>query len=203
MYYTCANCTLHGCEKQDGSYPKNCPVLEKEFIEEINAKYEPYMDFFSTCARIEAEGYCRWPRLRESLELCQRMGYKRVGLAFCAGFRNEAKVVEELLRSRGFEVVSAVCKVGSVDKESFGMAPECKVHPGGFEPICNPIGQAEMLNRCGTEFNIVLGLCVGHDSLFLKHSEALATVLVAKDRVLAHNPCGAIYTAKGYCKGKL
>ena len=202
--YTCSSCTLHSCEKPgNGPYPKNCPMLEKEFMEEVKLKYEPYIDFFATCARIEAEGYCLWPRLRETVELCLRMGYKKIGLAFCAGFRSEAKTVEELLRARGFQVVSAVCKAGGIDKEAIGMGPDCKIKPGGFEPMCNPIAQAEMLNRCETEFNIVLGLCVGHDSLFLKHSEALSTVLVAKDRVMAHNPCGAIYTAKGYCKTKL
>ncbi|MBO5975907.1 MAG: DUF1847 domain-containing protein, partial [Oscillospiraceae bacterium] len=78
-----------------------------------------------------------------------------------------------------------------------------KINPEGYEPICNPIAQAELLNDFETEFNIVLGLCVGHDSLFLKHANALSTVLVAKDRVMAHNPCGAIYTANGYCKNKL
>jgi uncharacterized metal-binding protein len=64
--------------------------------------------------------------------------------------------------------------------------------------MCNPVSQAELLNRSGCQFNIVLGLCVGHDSLFFKHSEGLATVLVTKDRVLAHNPVGALYLADTY-----
>ncbi len=37
----------------------------------------------------------------------------------------------------------------------------------------------------GCEFNVVLALCVGHDSLFFKHAQGLTTVLVAKERVLA------------------
>lgn len=202
--YICSSCTLRGYENPgEGKYPKNCPVLDKEMTEAVLKKYEPYREFFHACARVEAEGYCQWPRLRETIEVCKKMGYKKLGLAFCAGFRSEAKVVEDLLRGKGFEVVSAVCKVGGVDKEDFGMPADHKVNPGGYEPICNPIGQAEMLNSQHTDFNIVLGLCVGHDSLFLKHSEALATVLVAKDRVMGHNPCAAIYTAKGYCKNKL
>ena len=69
--------------------------------------------------------------------------------------------------------------------------------------MCNPIAQARLLNSQKTEFNIALGLCVGHDSMFYKYSEALVTTLVAKDRVLAHNPCGAIYCADGYFKQKL
>ncbi len=202
--YTCSSCTLHTCEKPEvGTYPKNCPVLNKERMAEISTEYEPFMGFFTACAKVEAEGYCQWPRLRETIELCKKMGYKKIGLGFCAGFRAEAKIVENLLRSHGFQVSSAVCKVGGLDKEEFGLPSECKINPGGYEPVCNPIGQAELLNDDETDFNIVLGLCVGHDSLFLKHSKALATVLVAKDRVMAHNPCGAIYTANGYCKTKL
>lgn len=64
--------------------------------------------------------------------------------------------------------------------------------------MCNPIHQALRLNAENTEFNIVMGLCVGHDSLFYKYSEALVTTLVAKDRVLAHNPVAALYTSNSY-----
>jgi uncharacterized metal-binding protein len=64
--------------------------------------------------------------------------------------------------------------------------------------MCNPIAQAELLNRAGCELNIVLGLCVGHDSLFFRHSKGLATTLVAKDRVLGHNPVAALQLADTY-----
>ena len=49
-----------------------------------------------------------------------------------------------------------------------------------------------------TDFNVLIGLCVGHDSLFFKYSEAMATVLVAKDRVTGHNPAAALYTTPTY-----
>ena len=104
----------------------------------------------------------------------------------------------KILRDNGFEVVSVVCKVGAVDKCRAGMTDEQKVHPGRYEPMCNPIMQAELLNREKTQFNIVLGLCVGHDSLFYKYSEAMLTTIVVKDRVLQHNPVGALYGAAGY-----
>lgn len=68
--------------------------------------------------------------------------------------------------------------------------------------MCNPIGQAKLLNQSGTQLNILLGLCVGHDSLFLKYSEAPVTVFAVKDRVLGHNPLAAIYMAEGYYKKK-
>jgi uncharacterized metal-binding protein len=55
-----------------------------------------------------------------------------------------------------------------------------------------------MLNRHGSEFNIVLGLCLGHDSLFFKYANGLSTVLVAKDRVLGHNPIAALQLVDTY-----
>ncbi len=108
-----------------------------------------------------------------------------------------------IFRSHGFAVVSVICKTGGISKEEAGIPEKNKIHPGDFEAMCNPIGQAKLLNSENTDFNIAIGLCVGHDSLFYRNSEALVTTLVAKDRVLAHNPCGAIYCAEGYYKSKL
>lgn len=69
--------------------------------------------------------------------------------------------------------------------------------------MCNPILQAQDLNAAGTELNVVVGLCVGHDSLFYKYAEAPTTTLITKDRVLGHNPAAALYTAKTYYYSKL
>ena len=68
--------------------------------------------------------------------------------------------------------------------------------------MCNPVMQAKILNKEKTDMNIIMGLCVGHDSLFYKYSEALVTTLVAKDRVMGHNPVAALYTSESYY-GKL
>ena len=69
--------------------------------------------------------------------------------------------------------------------------------------MCNAIGQAIVLNEAHTDLNILLGLCVGHDSLFIKHSDAPITVFAVKDRVLCHNPLAVIYGADKYYKSKL
>lgn len=59
------------------------------------------------------------------------------------------------------------------------------------------------MNKEQTDLNIVMGLCVGHDSLFYKYAEGLTTTLVVKDRVLGHNPVAALYGAEGYYHDKL
>ncbi len=159
--------------------------------------------FFQAAAYVESAGYCEWPRLREVGEFCRKMEYKRVGLAFCVGLKREAMAVADILRKFGLEVDSIACKTGGIDKAVLDIPESDYLCPGGFEAMCNPIAQAEFLNQAKTEFNIAVGLCVGHDSLFYKYSEALVTTLIAKDRVLAHNPAGAVYCAEGYLKNKL
>lgn len=204
--YTCANCTILACASGNrDSMPQNCPMKQTSTMEQAFAEYgtEENHDFYITSSSIEAEGYCQWPRLKETLEFCKKMQYRKIGIAFCKGLKKEARIVADLFRKHGFNVVSVICKTGGFPKESAGIPENCKIHPEKFEAMCNPVAQALFLKEQDTEFNIAIGLCVGHDSLFYKYSEAPVTTLVAKDRVLAHNPCGAIYCSEGYFKSKL
>jgi uncharacterized metal-binding protein len=157
-------------------------------------------EFALAAARTEAAGYCKEPRVEEIMNFSWRISAQRLGIASCIGLIREARMLQEILEANGFEVESVCCKVGSIDKEKIGLKDEEKIRPGQYESLCNPVGQAMLLNKAGTELNIVVGLCVGHDSLFFKHSEAPVTVLVAKDRVTGHNPVAALYTSQSYYK---
>ncbi len=204
--YTCASCGVIACYTGDEEKrPANCPMRQKNIREQFLPEYasEENRKFYVTSSEIEAEGYCEWPRLKETIEFCRQMGYHKVGIAFCKGLQKEARVVERLLKEAGFEVSSVICKTGGISKEEAGIPEEHKIHPGQYEAMCNPLAQAKLLEEEGTEFNIEIGLCVGHDSLFYKASAAPVTTLVAKDRVLANNPCGAIYCADGYFRNRL
>ena len=116
-------------------------------------------------------------------------GVEEAGHRFLRGFLGGSKKLQELLESKGFDVHSVVCKVGGFEKEQFSIPTM-----GKGDHACNPILQAMVLNQAKTELNIILGLCLGHDILFQAYSEAPTTTLVVKDRVLAHNPIGAIYS---------
>jgi len=204
--YTCANCTVYACrEEKPEKLPKNCPIRKPELIEQAvqTCMLPENHQFYVTSSELEALGYCQWPRIKETIQFCLRMGYQKVGLAFCFGLRKEAKIVDELLRRAGLDVVSVICKTGGVDKTRCGIADAHKLHPGNFEAMCNPIAQAMLLNEQHTQFNIALGLCVGHDSMFYKYSDALVTTLVAKDRVTGHSPAAALYCAEGYFKNRI
>ena len=137
-------------------------------------------------------------RLEEIILFAKRMGYQKLGVAFCMGLMNEAEVLIPILENAGFQVVSVCCKTGGIPKEEIGVRDEDKIIPGRYESMCNPISQAEILNQENTEFNLMMGLCVGHDALFLKNADALTTVFVVKDRLLGHNPVAALYLSRSY-----
>ena len=139
---------------------------------------------------IEARHYCKEPRLAEVILFAEELGFRKIGLAFCIGLASEAGVIAEIL-ARHFDVVSVCCKVGGIVKRTFEL--EQINSRNQKEVMCNPAGQAQLLNDAGTELNILCGLCVGHDAIFSMASNAPVTTLIVKDRVLAHNPIGAVY----------
>ena len=151
-------------------------------------------------ARTEATGYMRWTRAEEIMDFARRIGAAKLGIAHCVGLMNEARLALNIFEAGGFTVHTVCCKVGSVPKERLGLSEEDKVHPGEYEAACNPVAQAALLDEAGSQLNIVIGLCVGHDSAFFMHSKAPTTVLVVKDRVLGHNPVAALYTSGSYYK---
>jgi len=178
----CAICNEKECEGG-----KDCTGIRTEILGKY--KGENYR-IFRVAGEIEARHYMKKTRLEEIILFGKQMGYRCVGLAFCIGFEKEATLVHKILEKH-FTVVSVCCKVCGIGKSKFGLR---QLRKKGFEASCNPIGQAKILNKSKTELNIIMGLCVGHDSLFIKHSRSPVTVFAVKDRVLAHNPLGAIYS---------
>ena len=216
----CAKCTKVVCgSEQYMEGPENCPTKNKaSIIKKAVEEYDnPEIREFARQASIqEFECYMnmpeglttRYPRVEEVVQFARKMGYKKLGVAFCAGLRGEAEILNGILENRGFEVVSVCCKAGGIPKERIGIKDEEKIAskfrgPGQWETMCSPITQAEILNDEGVEFNILVGLCVGHDSLFFKYAKAPTTVLVAKDRVFGHNPVAGLYLSSSVYYRKL
>ena len=210
----CARCNVKDkiCIREDGHGPDFCPTINlKDVIEESLKEYRrPEMREFARLASVQ-EGECYAnrglkdgypfpikPRVQETIEFAHKMGFRRLGIAFCGGLGSEAKILTDILEDQGFEVASVRCKVGRTPKEFLGLREEEKIAIGTFEPMCSPITQAMVLNAAGTDFNIIIGLCVGHDSLFMRYAKALCTVLVTKDRVTGHNPAAALYVQNSY-----
>ena len=198
---SCADCAVINCDMQDKSYPAFCTTthMDPEIKEEAVALCMEGENnrIMQAAAQVEYEGYRQWCRVREIMEFAHRLGYRKIGIATCVGLIRETRIFAGILRENGFEVFGIACKAGVTPKVAIGISPECtQIGPN----TCNPILQAKMLNREKTDLNVVVGLCVGHDSLFYKYSEAPVTTLITKDRVMGHNPAAALYTAESYYK---
>ena len=212
----CASCGHEGmkkvCVDEDGLSSKGCPTLVyNDVLAEANKEYErsEILEFARQSSRQEADCYANRhqrpyvmqptkTRIVEIFEFANRMGFKRLGIVFCVGLKNEATIVDNILKTNGFDVVSVCCKAGRTLKDLIDIEDRDKIYQGTDEAMCNPVFQAMMLNEENTDFNILLGLCVGHDSLFFKYAEAYTTVLAVKDRVSGHNPLAAIYLHDSY-----
>lgn len=209
MELRCALCGVRACSSEPGTteYPDYCPMATdssdgaaREALDAARAAYDDpeTRRLALAAARTEADRYPLEPRVEEVMSFARRIGVDHLGIATCAGLIREARLAQEIFESQGFRVDSVCCKVGSIPKQEIGLADEEKIHPGQFEALCSPIGQAMLLNEAGTGLNVLIGLCVGHDSLFFRHSKAPVTVLVAKDRVTGHNPAAVLYTSHSY-----
>ena len=220
----CAKCSIHACHPQGPlentqvdmeSAPPFCPMkLDSDALEKASNEYrkESVREFARQASRQESECYERVngeirtkiPRIEEVMQFARKVNYNKFGIAFCLGLANEAKSLSTIFEKNGFEVVSVCCKVGGVAKEEIGIKPDEKIAlPGKYESMCNPIAQAEIMNAEKVDLAIMLGLCVGHDTLFMQYCNRPMTTLAVKDRVLAHNPLGALYTSSSVYYGRL
>lgn len=196
---SCIDCAVKNCNKMDKTYPEFCLTtnMKKEVFDAAMPRYQEEVNHkvMVAAAEVECEHYCKYTRVEEIMAFAKKLGAKKIGIATCVGLQRESRTLASILRSHGFEVFGAACKVGTVPKTEVGIPEECcKI---GIN-MCNPILQAELLNDAKTDLNIIMGLCVGHDSLFIKYSNALVTSGVTKDRVLGHNPVAALNTVDTY-----
>lgn len=204
--FSCTTCGVFKCANQNGEYPGKCLTTRKENEELLEECLELYNNdpeihnIAVAAAQVEGQYYGQLTRVEEIIVFAKKINAKKIGIASCMGLIQESKIFEKVLRVNGFDPYGVICKVGAADKTKVGVREEDKIRPNNHESVCNPIMQAKLLNREGTDLNVVCGLCVGHDSLFIKHSEAPVTYLIVKDRVLAHNTAGALYTNGSYYK---
>lgn len=197
---SCVDCHTLNCWKQNSTYPAFCLTEEGRKA----GTYQRAMDELRqpenqrvavAAAEVEYEGYGKRTRVEEIIQFARKLGVTKIGIATCAGLIEESRTLTKILRINGFEVYGAACKAGATPKVDIGIPKACEAV--GVN-MCNPIYQAELLNDAGTQLNLIVGLCVGHDSLFIKYSKALCTSVITKDRILAHNPAAALYQTGCY-----
>ncbi len=186
VFVDCLECTARPCLAGEV-----CPYLELPepvpYSQELNAILDAAWDV----ALEEERALCR---LAELVYFALEMGYARLGVAFCEDLREPASILTGVLR-RFFEVIPVSCKLRAQDPmaeaEATGAAPKRMSLPEGG---CNPETMAAFFNQRKTDLNVLVGLCVGADAVFQRSSQAPVTTLFAKDKSLANNPIGALYS---------
>ena len=141
----CTDCKDKACYVNG----RDCTSIREKIV-------ETYQDLenqklMKVSAALEAEGYMQLTRVEELIKFSEKMGYKHLGIAFCIGFTDEAATLQDLLKTR-FDVSSVCCKVCGLSKDEFRLK---KVREVAVEKMCNPIGQAEILNQEKTDLNIL------------------------------------------------
>jgi len=133
-------------------------------------------------------------RISELVYFCLEMKYEQIGIAFCLDLLEPAEILARVL-GRFFRVFTVGCKVGGISSTDYlsGMQMGDEAEPSG-SIACNPEGQAYILNEAGTDLNVIVGLCMGVDCVFTRASRAPVTTLFVKDKSLANNPIGALYS---------
>ena len=130
----CPVCGVRACSAEPGSKepPAFCPMPDAaDLLASVEQKYlsdEALRKFAVESARTEAAGYCRSTRVEEIMDFARRMGYRRLGIAHCAGLMHEAKIARDIFHAGGFEVHAVCCKVGSIDKEAVGLVYKLQVN---------------------------------------------------------------------------
>lgn len=213
----CDQCTVLACWPEDPKDtfkgPAACP--SKNFPDLIQQAKEIYLadgldrEMQLVGARLEGmssrtppggrEINMQLTRIEEVLMFCKMMGYEKIGIAHCIGCIGEAKMLSDFMGSRGLETYQICCKVGGIEKEELGIEEQDKVRMLTHETICNNIAQALIFNEIGTDLNLIVGLCVGHDIAFTQYSDAPVTTIIVKDRRTGHNPAAALYQAYPPC----
>ena len=195
---SCIDCGTKACRGTGGSFPDFCLTanLNPDLLQEsLNVLSGAYNNLAVASAVNESDSYRSRCRIEEIMHLAQLMGMRKLGIATCTGLLNESRQLARIFRAHGYEVYGVACKCGSINKTTIGAPEKClAVGPN----LCNPVLQALILNQHETELNVVVGLCVGHDSLFYKYSYAYVTTLISKDRLLCHNPVAPLYQLDGY-----
>lgn len=178
--------TCDSCKKKECREDKDCYGQSEQILQMYT---ENNLKLARAASKIEGRYYMEKSRLEEIMLFSHEMDFKKLGVAFCIGLSEEAKILSKFLR-REFEVASVCCKVCGIQKEMLDLE---KIDPDVPETMCNPIGQAVLLNQAETDMNLICGLCIGHDIQFTRYSEAPVSTFIVKDRVLAHNTAASLY----------
>jgi uncharacterized metal-binding protein len=170
----CLTCQDRGCLAG-----RQCPTLASLGPRHVTPDATRILEAAVDVACEEERTLCR---LAELVYFALGMGYRTLGIAYCVDLTEPTRILARELR-RFFNVVPRCCKGAGV-----------LLGDGAAGTSCDPWGQAAVLNHVGTDLNVAVGLCVGVDAIFARQSQAPVSTIFVKDKSLANNPIGAVYS---------
>lgn len=202
MLFDCSSCVSQACILGNKTLPEHCPMRLPGYDESVR---QIYAQSSVASQQIATQTLCgtkkerdAFPRLKLLIEYCKKMDYHKIGIAFCCMVFDEMNQLSRILRKCGFEVVSVCCLNGGTNITEHDVPlPEVTIGPG-FDPACNPVGQARLLNAQAADFVIVCSLCAGHDSLAFRFCQAPCTLLSVKDVAMDMCPLNALKLYQKY-----
>lgn len=176
----CTRCALKGCR-----FGSPCVDRSEEYLGLYQGE-ETYTTVKAASELVDGGRAGTLSRLEEIVEYAKLRGYRSLGVAYCYGMEKEAGLLQEHLKTNGFNIDMVSCTVDGVK--------EFQIDPSKEEESvsCNPLGQANVLNQSAAELTILMGLCLGHDILFQKQLNMDFTTWLVKDRVTKHRPLDAL-----------
>ena len=186
-------CVKQGCWRDDKvKIPAYCEA--NNYPDELCRSNKEYpkkgvVDIYKASCVVRAHNDGMTPRIEEALLYAKELRLQKIGFAACLAMVSELDLLVKLFAKQGFEVFTAGCQIGGVSATERGV-PEAQGYSASWR---HSIAQAEILNKEKTGLNFILGLCMGHDILFSRYSEAPVSTLIVKDRVTGNNPAAALY----------
>lgn len=189
MFFCIAEYICSLIDKNLEDVPIDCSSCH-ENQEEILSLYQENENFAiaNVSSQIVMGNYGEKTRLKGTIDFCKKIGYKKTWISILSWFIKRNVSIQSY---NGFDVGLLICKIGSIDRHTIGIN-NCDV------AMCNSIVQAELFNQQKTNFNIVLGLCVDHNTLLFSYFDAPVIVFVVKNRVWAYNSLGTVYLVDSY-----
>lgn len=191
------------------SIPRRCPgLLHSEIIvrsrSECCREDSTARSNWQAFSRLVGHGAASRSRLEHIMEFANSMGWMRIGLAGCARYLELMHVTTRVLSEFGFKSICVSCKVGG------NKFADIQIKKDSNWTLCNPVGQAMLLNDWDADLNVALGLCMGHDLLFQHYSNVPVTTLVVKEKISNDSPTSTLsriaqgeYSACPYLPGSV
>lgn len=178
-YNYCLDCKTKNCYNR-GHKPKIKNCIEVDYRDQT--RLTPSQKKLISRAN-KATGAAFKRKVSEDFTLSWLIGFIKdffgpeavVGIASCLGSVEQAGKIIKALEEEGIKTALATCKLGGLTIDTLDKNKRPYKHPG-----CNPIAQANILNKLNVSVVVLVSLCIGHDMIFIKNCKSYVIPFITK-----------------------